>query len=199
MISIGKNQGVDSGTGATTIVARPYAASSLTYSLLRRNPNGTGCLIPPSNTIAQAQVDSEPVRQIAPTRHLYLQCYVKSLLKDSISNKNVVSWNSLISGCMKNGLPKESPELFHEMKLSTIKPDMVTVSNILDAFFQTGKIYEAQKLFKEVEDKDVISWTTMIVGHVQNGKEEDALMLFSEMLMSNIKPDKFKISTMIRY
>ncbi|KAI3689386.1 hypothetical protein L2E82_47342 [Cichorium intybus] len=120
MIPIGKNQGVDSGTSATTIVARPYAASSLTYSLLRRNPNGTGCLIPPSNTIAQEQVDS-------------------------------------------------------------------------------GKIDEALKLFKEVEDKDVISWTTMIVGHVQNGKEEDALMLFSEMLMSNIKPDKFKISTMIRY
>ncbi|KAL7590434.1 hypothetical protein Lser_V15G39202 [Lactuca serriola] len=114
-----------------------------------------------------------------------------------MSNKNVVSWNSMISGCMKNGLPEECLELFHEMKLSSIKPDMVTVSNVLGAFFQTGKIDEAHKLFTEVEDKDVISWTTMISGYVQNGKEEDALMLFSKMLINNIKPDKFTISSVV--
>ncbi|KAL4572256.1 hypothetical protein LXL04_019026 [Taraxacum kok-saghyz] len=118
-------------------------------------------------------------------------------LFNHMSNKNAVSWNSMISGCMKNGLPEECLELFHEMKLSNIKPDMVTVSNVLGAFFKKGQLDEAHKLFTEVEDKDVISWTTMISGYVQNGKEEDALMLFNKMLTNNIKPDKFTISSVV--
>ncbi|KAL8237084.1 hypothetical protein R6Q59_018165 [Mikania micrantha] len=118
-------------------------------------------------------------------------------LFDQTCHKNVVSWNSMISGYMKNGLPEKSIELFYEMKLSSFKPDVVTISNVLGALFQTGQIHEAQKLFAEVEKKDTISWTTMIVGHAQNGKEEDALMLFSDMLMRNVKPDKFTISSVI--
>ncbi|GJY61361.1 pentatricopeptide repeat-containing protein [Tanacetum coccineum] len=81
--------------------------------------------------------------------------------------------------------------------VSGLKPDMVTVSNVLGAFFQMGRIDEARKLFAEVEEKDVISWTTMIVGHVQSGKEEDALVLFSEMLRENVRPDKFTISSIV--
>ncbi|KAI7739458.1 hypothetical protein M8C21_012339 [Ambrosia artemisiifolia] len=118
-------------------------------------------------------------------------------LFDRMRDKNVVSWNSMISGYLKNGLVEKCIELFSEMKLSGVKPDVVTVSNVLGAFFQMGRIGEAQKLFAEIEKKDVISWTTMIVGHVQNGKEEDSLVLFNEMLMANVKPDKFTISSVV--
>ncbi|MFS7894570.1 putative tetratricopeptide-like helical domain superfamily, DYW domain-containing protein [Helianthus anomalus] len=118
-------------------------------------------------------------------------------LFDRMRNQNVVSWNLMISGYMKNGLPEKSIELFSEMKLSGVKPDVVTNSNVLGAFFQMRRIHEAQKLFAKIEKKDTISWTTMIVGHVQNGKEEDALMLFNDMLTANVKPDKFTISSVV--
>ncbi|KAM0008524.1 putative tetratricopeptide-like helical domain superfamily, DYW domain-containing protein [Helianthus debilis subsp. tardiflorus] len=118
-------------------------------------------------------------------------------LFDRMRNQNVVSWNLMISGYMKNGLPEKSIELFSEMKLSGVKPDVVTNSNVLGAFFQTKRIHAAQKLFSEIEKKDTISWTTMIVGHVQNGKEEDALVLFNDMLTANVKPDKFTISSVV--
>lgn len=114
-----------------------------------------------------------------------------------MGNRNVVSWNLMISGYLKNGLVEKCLELFSEMKVSGLKPDMITVSNVLGAFFQIGRIDEARKLFTEVEEKDVISWTTIIVGHVQNGKEEDALVLFSEMLRENVRPDKFTISSVV--
>ncbi|KAK9055029.1 hypothetical protein SSX86_026108 [Deinandra increscens subsp. villosa] len=118
-------------------------------------------------------------------------------LFDRMRDKNVVSWNLMISGYMKNGVPEKSIELFCEMKVCGFKPDVVTVSNVLGALFQTGRIDEAQKLFAEIEKKDAISWTTMIVGHVQNGKEEVALMLFNDMLMTDIKPDKFTVSSVV--
>lgn len=118
-------------------------------------------------------------------------------LFDRMCNRNVVSWNLMISGYMKNGLPEKCIKLFCEMKLSGIKADVVTISSVLNAFFQTGRVQEAQNLFADIENKDTISWTTMIVGHVQNGKEEDALVLFNEMLKENIRPDKFTISSLV--
>lgn len=131
---------------------------------------------------------------------LYAKCgeiHSARWLFDRMCNKNVVSWNLMISGYVKNGLPQECLELFCEMKLSGLKPDMITVSNVLGVFFQTGRMDEARKLFAEVDEKDAISWTTMIVGHVQNGMEEEALVLFGEMLMKNVRPDKFTISSVV--
>ncbi|KAF5458984.1 hypothetical protein F2P56_022976 [Juglans regia] len=118
-------------------------------------------------------------------------------LFDRMLNKNVVSWNSIISGYVKNRHPEKCIELFCEMKSLGMKPDQVTVSNVLGAYFQCGCVDEASRIFTEIEEKDKICWTTMIVGNAQNGREEDALMFFSSMLLANIRPDSFTISSVV--
>ncbi|KAK9269288.1 hypothetical protein L1049_001058 [Liquidambar formosana] len=118
-------------------------------------------------------------------------------LFDRLVNKNVVSWNSMISGYLNNRQPEKCIDLFREMQLSDLKPDQVTVSNVLGAYFQSGYIDEARKTFSEIKEKDKVCWTTMIVGYAQNGKEEDALMLFGEMLSENVRPDSFTMSSVV--
>ncbi|KAI3930453.1 hypothetical protein MKW92_000726 [Papaver armeniacum] len=100
-------------------------------------------------------------------------------LFDRLSDKNVVLWNSMISGYLKNGRPEQCLDLFLEMKAAD------------------GFIDEATRIFKEIKEKDGVCWTTMIVGYAQNNKEEDAWMLFSEMLSENVKPDKYTISSVV--
>ncbi|KHN16630.1 Pentatricopeptide repeat-containing protein [Glycine soja] len=78
-----------------------------------------------------------------------------------------------------------------------LKPDLVTVSNVLNAYFQCGHAYDARNLFSKLPKKDEICWTTMIVGYAQNGREEDAWMLFGDMLRRNVKPDSYTISSMV--
>lgn len=118
-------------------------------------------------------------------------------LFDQSVNKNVVSWNSIISGYLVNGLPEKSIDLFREMRLSGLKPDQVTVSNVLSAYLQCGRIEEASMAFNEIKGKDKICWTTMIVGYAQNGREEDALLLFGKMLHEKVIPDSFTISSVV--
>lgn len=120
-----------------------------------------------------------------------------SWLFNVMRHKNVVSWNLMISGYMKNGLPEVCIDLFKEMQSSGLKPDQVTVSNVLGAFFRIGYVDEAWEAFKEIKEKDEVCWTTMIAGFVQNGNEEDALLLFSEMLLENVRPDSFTISSVV--
>ncbi|XP_026442074.1 pentatricopeptide repeat-containing protein At2g22070-like [Papaver somniferum] len=118
-------------------------------------------------------------------------------LFDQLSEKNVVLWNSMISGYLKNGCPEKCLDLFLEMKVAGVKPDLVTVSSVLGANFKSGFIDEATRIFKEIKEKDGVCWTTMIVGYAQNNKEEDAWMLFSEMLSENVKPDQYTISSVV--
>ncbi|KAL4295730.1 hypothetical protein GQ457_12G022900 [Hibiscus cannabinus] len=131
---------------------------------------------------------------------MYAKCgdiYRARWLFDRTDNKNVVSWNSLIAGYLKNGQPKKCIDLFQEMQVAGFKPDDVTVSNVLGGYFQSGLVEEASKVFSMIKKKDKVSWTTMIAGYVQNGKEEDALNLFCEMLAEGVKPDGFTFSSVI--
>ncbi|KAJ4958190.1 hypothetical protein NE237_025301 [Protea cynaroides] len=131
---------------------------------------------------------------------MYIRCGEIDLARwlfDRMDTRNIVSWNSMIYGHLRNGQPKKSIDLFHDMSFSGIKPDLVTVSSVLGAFLQIGTIEEAERLFREIEKRDQVCWTTMIVGYSQNGKEEDALTLFNEMLLDDIKPDGFTISSVV--
>jgi len=118
-------------------------------------------------------------------------------LFDRMINKNVVSWNLMISRYVKLGKPDECIHLFDEMQLSALKPDVVTVSNVLNAYFQCGRVDDARNIFNKLLEKDEVCWTTMIVGYAQNGREEDALMVFGDMLRRNVKLDCYTISSVI--
>ncbi|KAK4774970.1 hypothetical protein SAY86_009905 [Trapa natans] len=119
-------------------------------------------------------------------------------LFDKAPVKNVVSWNSMISAYLEGGLPEMSIELFNEMKLRCLTPDQVTTSNALNAYFETRRVNEARNLFCDIKGKkDKICWTTMIVGYSQSGMEEDALLVFHQMLLDDTRPDSFTISAVI--
>ncbi|RZB95072.1 Pentatricopeptide repeat-containing protein [Glycine soja] len=116
-----------------------------------------------------------------------------------------VSYNTLIACFASNGhsgnalkvLVRMQEDGFQANPLSGLKPDLVTVSNVLNAYFQCGHAYDARNLFSKLPKKDEICWTTMIVGYAQNGREEDAWMLFGDMLCRNVKPDSYTISSMV--
>ncbi|XP_043703539.1 pentatricopeptide repeat-containing protein At2g01510, mitochondrial-like [Telopea speciosissima] len=131
---------------------------------------------------------------------MYARCGELDLARwlfDRMVTRNIVLWNSMIHGYLRNGQPKKCLELFHDMRFSGVNPDLVTVSSILGALLQIGSIAEADKVFRGIEKRDKVCWTTMIAGHAQNGKEEDALTLFTEMLLDDVRPDGFTISSVV--
>lgn len=65
----------------------------------------------------------------------------------------------MISGYMKHRKPDECIGLLGDMKVSVLKPDQVTVSNIPGAFFRIGNIVGAEKLCVEIKEKDKVSWS----------------------------------------
>ncbi|TXG74322.1 hypothetical protein EZV62_002901 [Acer yangbiense] len=119
-------------------------------------------------------------------------------------------------GCFDKAL-----ELFREMEAENVKPNAVTKKGIkmdltlsnamLDMYAKCGSVEDAKKLFDEMEEKDIVSWTTMIDGtatwnalisaYDQNGKPQEALAIFHQLQLSkNANPDELTfVSTLSSY
>ncbi|KAI3694540.1 hypothetical protein L1987_77507 [Smallanthus sonchifolius] len=160
--------------------------------------------------------------------HMYAACgRAESAHKlfDEMSDRNLVTWNSVINGFVLNGRPNETLTLYREMVGEGMEPDGFTLVSLLtacaelgalalakrvhsymfkvglaenlhaanallDLYAKTGNIVEAQKVFKEMKENSVVSWTTLIVGLAMNGFGVEAINLFKEMEMKQLRPSE---------
>ncbi|KAG9441960.1 hypothetical protein H6P81_017814 [Aristolochia fimbriata] len=60
---------------------------------------------------------------------------------------------------------------------------------IIDLYAKCGFMDSALGVFRGMNENSVVSWTTMIMGYAQNGLVREALEIFEEMRIKNIKPN----------
>ncbi|KAL7600093.1 pentatricopeptide repeat-containing protein At1g18485 [Lactuca sativa] len=68
------------------------------------------------------------------------------IILDKIKNKNVVSWNSIIWGCSKEGEVGHTFELLRKMQMEKIKPDQVTILNVLKVCLHHSHLLKVKEL-----------------------------------------------------
>ncbi|KAL2497097.1 Pentatricopeptide repeat-containing protein [Abeliophyllum distichum] len=62
-----------------------------------------------------------------------------------------------------------------------------------------GSIKDARKVFDDMPERNVVSWTSLIAGYSQNGLElEEAIKLYIQMLRAGPMPDQFTFGSVIR-
>ncbi|XP_043725791.1 pentatricopeptide repeat-containing protein At2g13600-like [Telopea speciosissima] len=69
--------------------------------------------------------------------------------------------------------------------------DRFTNNALVNLYSKCGFIASAARLFGEMPVQDVVSWTAMIVGLSQSGHEENAISLFDQMRLADVKPNSF--------
>ncbi|KZV18854.1 pentatricopeptide repeat-containing protein mitochondrial-like [Dorcoceras hygrometricum] len=60
--------------------------------------------------------------------------------------------------------------------------DIFITSALVDMYAKCGHLEDARKVFDEIPCRNVVSWTSMINGYVQNDYPREALLLFKEQL-----------------
>lgn len=69
-------------------------------------------------------------------------------------------------------------------------PKSVELCNaLIDMFVKCGDVDKALKLFRNMAEKDIVSWTSLIVGMAMHGRGLEAISLFEDMRSSGIVPD----------
>ena len=62
---------------------------------------------------------------------------------------------------------------------------------------RNGEVRFAEKMFDEMPERDVVSWSTMITGYVQNGLLEDGLECFRDMTETRVRPNEAILVTLL--
>ncbi|KAI4358026.1 hypothetical protein L6164_001937 [Bauhinia variegata] len=87
---------------------------------------------------------------------MYVKCgdLVKAKqIFDRFSLKDVVMWNSMITGYAQHGLGDEALNIFHDMSSSGVPPDDVTFVGVLLACSYSGKVKQGIEFFESMKCK----------------------------------------------
>ncbi|KAG0462282.1 hypothetical protein HPP92_020758 [Vanilla planifolia] len=71
----------------------------------------------------------------------------------SIVYPDLVSWNSLISGCAQHGDGNEAIELFEKMMESTVEPDHTTYLAVISACSRAGHVERGLQFFHQIKGR----------------------------------------------
>ncbi|KAK2983778.1 hypothetical protein RJ640_017181 [Escallonia rubra] len=68
--------------------------------------------------------------------------------------------------------------------------DIYVQNSLLNGYASCGKMDLCCRVFDEMSQRDVVSWTVMITGYREDGKLDDALMAFEQMQCAGVAPNR---------
>lgn len=97
----------------------------------------------------------------------------------------------VISACAQLGATKYAKWIREIADKSGFGPskNVVIGSALIDMYSKCGSIDDAYEVFQGMKDRNVFSYSSMIVGFAMHGFAKSAIQLFNEMLKTDIKPN----------
>ncbi|KNA10436.1 hypothetical protein SOVF_144420 [Spinacia oleracea] len=115
--------------------------------------------------------------------YIRLDPFVLSLaLKACGLNHSLTNGRLLHGVCVKNGLVNS----------------VFVGSSLLDMYAKSGNISESCRVFDEMPERNVVSWTAIITGLVKAGYCKEGLLYFSEMWCSGLHCDAFSFAIALK-
>lgn len=119
----------------------------------------------------------------------------------NMEGKDLVSWNSIISGYCRKGEIGDAHRLFEMMYDEGFEPGLVTWNTMISTYNQLGKCDVALGMMKEMKSlgiiPDVFTWTSMVSGFAKNNGKFKALELFRDMLLERVEPNGITLASAI--
>lgn len=97
---------------------------------------------------------------------------------------------SLLTACSELGALALGRRAHVYMMKVGLDKNLHAANALLVLYAKCGNIREAKKVFDGLEERSVVSWTSLIVGLAVNGFGEEALELFREMEMRRLVPSE---------
>ncbi|KAK8954013.1 Pentatricopeptide repeat-containing protein [Platanthera zijinensis] len=147
---------------------------------------------------------------------MYFGCQRPSdahLLFDKMPERSHVTWNCVIAGHSASGswdkvislfwmMVEEAlvvpnlVTLFKDIKLARElfdklpNPDVISWTTLVSGYSGAGLVKKAREVFDKIHGRNIVASNAMIAGYVLNGLFEEALILYKEILVLDLNPDK---------
>jgi len=118
----------------------------------------------------------------------------KDMLAQGLCFLSPTSVASALRVCASLSDVRMGTQLHALLAKSGIHTDLTAGNSLLSMYAKAGLINETMALFDEMAVKDTVSYGALLSGFVQNGKAEEAFLVFKKMQACNVEPD---VATMV--
>ncbi|KAK9268155.1 hypothetical protein L1049_010597 [Liquidambar formosana] len=105
---------------------------------------------------------------------------------DDMNDPDLVCYNVMLAEYVRVGEINLAHDLFDRMP----ERDLVSWNTMIHGYASLGDVGAAKKLFDKTCERDIVSWSSMIAAYAKSRQSNEALMLFHEMQLANVMPDK---------
>ncbi|GLU13201.1 hypothetical protein SLE2022_298460 [Rubroshorea leprosula] len=124
-----------------------------------------------------------------------LQLFSEMRETDVTPDKYVLS--SVLSACSTLEFIKGGRQIHGHVLRRGTELDVSVVNVLIDFYSKCGRVDISWKLFDRMVDRNVISWTTMIAGYMQNSFDREAVKLFATMTRLGWRADAFACTSVL--
>ncbi|KAH0783117.1 hypothetical protein KY290_002715 [Solanum tuberosum] len=132
------------------------------------------------NTLIAGYEKSDPYESISTYSHMELEglspnCFTFSSIIAAVANLAILSCGEQIHGrIIKRGLG------------GNLELD----NALIDMYAKSGNIGSARRIFDKMPTKNLVSWTSMMIGYGSHGYGNEAVDFFEEMVKFRVRPDR---------
>eukprot|EP01018_Ginkgo_biloba_P023512 Gb_17382 [translate_table: standard] len=158
--------------------------------------------------IARCVFDKMPQRTVVSWTTMIAGCAQNGHSKEALKlfqemrltgmEPNVVTLVSILPACADLAALKQGKEIHNYLIKIELESDVLVRNALVDMYVKCRSISIARQLFDKMFQRDVVSWTEMIAGYVQNDNGNEAFLLFREMQSVGMKPDLFTIVSVLQ-
>jgi pentatricopeptide repeat protein len=100
---------------------------------------------------------------------------------DGLVKPDSLTFSSVLPACARMAAHKHGKEIHGYLLRSGINLNIMVQNAVMDMYVKSGFIEYAFRIFTRMKDKDVVSWTVMIMGYSLHGQGEQGVHLFCTM------------------
>ena len=102
---------------------------------------------------------------------------------------NSVTISSVLSICAMLAALNLGREMHGHVIRARMEDNILVGNGLINMYTKCGSFKPGCLVFGKLENRDLISWNTMIAGYGMHGLGKDALVTFDEMIKSGFRPD----------
>ncbi|KAI8027405.1 putative pentatricopeptide repeat-containing protein [Camellia lanceoleosa] len=116
--------------------------------------------------------------------------YIFSRMECEGFSPNCFTLSSVMAACANLAVLSCGQQVHGLIVQRGLVGNLALANALLDMYAKCGNIVDSHKIFTEMSLRDLVSWTSMMLGYGSHGYGKEAVELFDEMVMSGIRPDR---------
>lgn len=125
-----------------------------------------------------------------------LEIYVQMLNSGFLPNE--YAFGSVLRSCSESSFLQVGAQLHGSIVKLGLVQNVFVESSLIAMYAKNGNFETAIGILRRMKERDVFSWTSMVVGFSNSGRALEALKLFSQMLEEDVRPNEYTLTSVLK-